>query len=444
MTVTVTHDGLVGSPFYMVNAAQEEYNGVYTMGANTVNGTIANVVFPGSTTSPATGTPVIYMPHKSTSADFLAYCVGLAGGALTRGLPLGWPGKVSSFIRNKMSLIYQDSPDICLIVAGVNDVATYVTGPTLITSTVNTAYANIIAMADDLIVKGVLPVICTITPIDNTRPGWNVSQQHAILKLNKLLREYCAGKRSVLLCDVYAVLVDPTSTTGNTKLNHTSDGLHWSGLGAWAVATELYNVLNARGLVSARPKILPMSTAESYGINSACLQINDNPLGTAQVGVVTAPATGTAWTGWTLSVLGTAAVAGSSPARADGFGTDQSIAITSQADNDGALFTGTNIAGRLVAGQKIFGVMEVSTAAVTALKELRFRLSIVAGGVPANCEAGYPSASIFMVGDKTYLLVTPVMYIPATANVQPIFSAKFNGSGGATIKVGRVGIYILG
>lgn len=445
MTVTVnSHLGLAGFPIIVASATQDEYNGVHSMGSGTTATVINNISFPGSVTSPATGTPVVYMPHVSADTDWLGMCSWLTGGTISRGLPLGFPGKTTSYVASKLAWVYSDDPDICVVMAGVNDMR-QITGAGDIGTYVNAAYANVMSMAAALKANGILPIICTITPISNTVSGWSVSQQHGVLRLNKLLREHCANTRDMVLCDMYAATVSPVSTTGNWKTSYASDGLHPTGLGAYAMASELYSTLIALGIVARNPKLLPTSTAEDYGTNAACLQICDNPLGVNQAGTATAPATGTVWTGWTLARAGVAStVTGTVPARSDGFGYNQTVEVVSTADGDGFTLTGTNFSGRVTTGQRIFAIAEITVASATALKQLSLHCNIVAGGVAANMLAGRSSSAVLDNTNKTYTIITPIVAAPGAMNVQPIITAKFSGAGGALISVGRMAIFIVG
>jgi hypothetical protein len=453
ITTTSSHYGLPNAQFYLSGATQDEYNDLFTMGL-TSDGyhTVANVPFAGSTTSPATttGTIDMYLPYQSSDNDWLNWASQLSGGAFVRGIPMGFPGKTASYIQGKLGVVLKDLPNAIAELSGANDLKTLVVGDSAatVTARANAIFATRKATWNLIIANGRVPIAMTNFPTRTGYTGWNINWNNCVLRINKLIREYCLSNRNIILCDAHKVLVDPTDVSGQYLAAVTSDGLHLNGNGAYLVGLELYNTLVAAGLNPRSPKCLPDSALESYTLSNVSLQLNDNPLGTGTAGTVTAPATGTAITGWTLTATGTtpATVAGSTPARSDGFGNDQQIIITPTANTDGATLTGTNYTGKVNAGDILQGMCEITISGAAALKNVEFQLNTVSGGKSGLIASGRAVNNTLNQGDKTYTIITPaVMMPPAGSNVQPVIKFVFSGAQAAcTVKIGRCAIWKIG
>jgi hypothetical protein len=264
------------------------------------------------------------------------------------------------------------------------------------------------------------------------------------MRLNKLIREYAHTRRGIVLADFYAVCVDPLSATSNYKSGYTDDGLHLSAAGAYAAGLELYNALNTAGLVPRGPIEEAYSIDESYGTDSDCKQLIDNPLLTLDAGTATSPATGTVATEWTLARVGTpTSVTGSLVERSDGFGNNQRVICEADAVSEGWTLTSTNYSGRIPAGSTIWGSVRVTADDTTKLQRLYMHLAVTSGG-----ELGYPSAR--RVGSATVhrndetRLVTPKITLSAAANVYMVINCYHNAANTVTVDVGRPNIWIDG
>jgi hypothetical protein len=118
--------------------------------------------------------------------------------------------------------------DHCVVLLGPNDASQGVT--------IAASAAAFTTIFQSLISAGIKPVICTVPPNDTT----GVSGHNAINKLNWWLRDY-AAKNGLPLADIHAVLVNPT--TGNFAANMSTDGVHFTHLGAKTAGQVIANAV---------------------------------------------------------------------------------------------------------------------------------------------------------------------------------------------------------
>lgn len=432
--VVSNHQLRRGSPFYITGAEQDGYNSVLlTVGSGTTSGTLNNVDFAGTAVSPATGANMsIACPLFGSDKDFIQFAACASGGGFVRGRILGCPGKTAGYIIDHIDWVL-DGPDSAVLeMSGVNDVFGSLTADEI--------FANRKLIWDAILAVGKLPVVSTVLPMNNTVTGWSSAIFQKLLRLNKLVRDYAETADNIILVDGFSALVDPLSATGNNKSNYTIDGKHPSGLGAYYLGLEICRALRVAFGESINNVNLPSSVADSYLIDAASNQLIDYPLGSASGGTVTAPATGAAVTGWTLARAGSATVVGSVDARADGFGSDQTIAITSTANNDGATLTSTYMAGRVSAGDIISAVGEINISGATNLKRLSVSLTAADSGSSESTGIFTQSSAIIPQTDRTFKFRTPETEIFEATAIMLTITATFSGAGGATIKAGRLGI----
>jgi lysophospholipase L1-like esterase len=156
---------------------------------------------------------------------FYQGCI-LSGGRIR---PIGNAGVSGNTTAQMLARIDADvialAPDLCVVLAGTNDVGTAVATATSI--------ANITAMVDRLQSAGIRPVLCTIPPRDD---GFLT----AIAALNAAVKE-TAARRGLTLLDFHAALVD--STDGGYVSTYTSDGVHPIRAGYKAMAALMNTVL---------------------------------------------------------------------------------------------------------------------------------------------------------------------------------------------------------
>lgn len=185
-------------------------------GLSDVFGTGAVVGAGYSFTSPLVGF------EQAGSGSWLTHACALSGGRLLLVHNAGvgsdnTTGMVSRFATDVAAF----RPSIVFIMGGHNDSSS---GPTATTRT------NIDTLVGKVRAIGAMPVLCTLYPENNA------TYQKNIRTHNAWLRMYAAA--NALLClDLYAAVVDVTSTTGNWTASYTSDGTHANVAGA-AVAGQ--------------------------------------------------------------------------------------------------------------------------------------------------------------------------------------------------------------
>lgn len=435
------HGGTSGMPFSLVDLDQDEYEGIWQMGAGTTSTVINNVVFPGSATAEATGVSgcTCQKLFQSSDRDWLGMACALSGGALTRGLPIGFGGKTAEVVASRLHWLESDN-DAVVVLCGANNVRAITTGGDWVTAG-DSLFATLRGMWLALLAQGKTPIVCTLTPQSNTVSAWVSEHGQMILYVNKLIRQWCKANPKALFCDFYRVCVDPLSTTGNWKAGLSDDGLHQAA-GCYEMGVELNSVLAAAGVQRFSP--LPQSVLDSFGTNALNMQYIDNPLGSASGGTIGAgvDAGSAVWSGWTLSATGSATVVGSCPARADGFGYDQVITVTNTVNNDAVTFTKTSaISSRLKVGDQVRMVAEVSLSGATALKRSEMQMAVTIGGVTAGVAFSRQSSSSISQADRTMTYATPEVTVTEAGNITPVFYLGFSGVGAAVVKIGRIAVY---
>jgi lysophospholipase L1-like esterase len=113
-----------------------------------------------------------------------------------------------------------EGADVCFVLGGTNDLANAVAQATI--------RANLLAIANELRDRGITPVFLTVPPND-THP--TEMSTH-----NEWLRRWCPT-HNIPLIDIYPGLVDPTN--GHFASGMTSDGVHFSNLGARTAAAPV-------------------------------------------------------------------------------------------------------------------------------------------------------------------------------------------------------------
>lgn len=325
------------------------------------------------------------------------------------------------------------TPDICLVHSGVNDVINDVPYAT--------TTANYVAIWNRLISLGIRPVVMTCSPLGSAYVSYTTARGVALHNLNRFIKDYAAQNKTITVVDSCAAVIDSTSTTGNwiaTPANST-DFIHPNNLGAFKIARAVADVLS--GIIPPSTP-LPIAFNDNYGTDSTSFELNDNALMQGTGGTVTAPASGTAPTGYTVSRSGTATVVASIVERADGNGNNVRIAMTPAASLDLGQIVRSSLSSRVSAGKTYVMSANVQGASINAsLRYLEFRLSITMDGYSFTINGNSDGGTDGWSSDFDMVLETAPFTIPTGSTVtsfQPSIQFVGNGAGGTmTLDIGE-------
>jgi lysophospholipase L1-like esterase len=126
----------------------------------------------------------------------------------------GVGGDTTGGIINRLSDIYELSPELCFIMVGINDFE--------IGFSVSKTFMNYTEILKKLKNKGITPIIQSTLYVSETSPNWSLIN-NKVDDLNKMLKEY-ALKEGMMFLDVNSEL----SRGGALDSIYTYDGVHLS------------------------------------------------------------------------------------------------------------------------------------------------------------------------------------------------------------------------
>lgn len=115
---------------------------------------------------------------------------------------------------------------------------------------VATTFANIKTIVQAILASGAIPILFTIPPYSNS--VLTDAQRSAQTQLNQLILTYPYVFRNVLAFDLFAELINPTSTTNAYKTNFTYDNIHPSWRGTYAASINLATWLQSSAGIQPR------------------------------------------------------------------------------------------------------------------------------------------------------------------------------------------------
>lgn len=277
---------------------------------------------------------------------------------------------------------------------------------------------------------------CTQPTMNAAFGSYSVAIQGTLFAVNEWLREYVAttyARYGVTVVDLAAVAVAPASATGDYKSNYTQDGLHPRNLGAYFMGKELARVWN---LFIPEANRLLSSAADSYSYSSLIRQGQTNGLMTASGGGVA--------TGLTLATIVGASSVNTVDARSDGFGNDQTMTITSTANNDGYRLESTTVhANGFASGDVIQAECEITVSSITNYRGEFLQLIGNASVANRGGYNGFVDTTNDAALTEGYTVVRrtpPITLSGSPTSVRIRIDTNFSGVGGATVKVGRFSI----
>lgn len=149
-------------------------------------------------------------------------------------LNFGVTGQITAQILARVGDVIEQSPDICIVMGGTNDVSSGVTA--------SAAYANIEAIWSALTGAGILVVAGTVLP--RSDPSLSADESKVLQQLNGLIRLNAAKFTDVYLWDAFIDLADTTSTVSGCVSAYFSDLLHPNREGAYWLGKSLAAVFN--------------------------------------------------------------------------------------------------------------------------------------------------------------------------------------------------------
>jgi hypothetical protein len=222
---------------------------------------------------------------------------------------------------------------------GTNDIAAGVSNSTIL--------SNIQSACSQVINAGAIVLLSTLLPRSDGVITTAMKKQ--ILALNGLIRKYAMNTVGIVLIDSYQYTADPLSGSYTWKnLAYTQDGIHLTGFGAFNTITQaIYDQLNTKISRTKKPLIshyLDNYIDDSSSQNLFYDPLIQNTLSSSRTGFTGASGVGNPVYHYFMGPnrqSGTPSASVDTVARADGFGNNQRVTITSTALNDIILLGGS-------------------------------------------------------------------------------------------------------
>lgn len=366
---------------------------------------------------------------------YYAWAQGLLGAPFRLVVNAGVSGNRTDQMLARITDVTSYSPDWVFVQGGINDITYGTTAAQII--------ANLKSICIQLANKGIQVVLLTVAP--NTQVAGNSTKVQTI---NQGLREWVngGGAKGVILVDTYSAMVNPTVTTGALASGMSDDSLHPSAKGARAMGQAIANALQY--LLPSR-NFLPSSNGESYGVDSTSRQILDNPLLSSGGGSPTGTgASGTLPTSWLGSTGGSGATSAvfSTPARSDGFGNDAQIVVSGAAANSSVNVRQSGFGARMAIGDTVYVCGQVTISGAADIKNINIGATVTIDGttyqintLEASGTTNFDQSNVTLTLRSNEFTLTGASITAATFVASVTFGTS--GTGAATIKFGRMGMY---
>jgi acyl-CoA thioesterase I len=311
-------------------------------------------------------------------------------------------------------------------------------------------FANLQAIYVKLRDAGIRIVAHTILPLETGHAYYSTANNQKIVSINHMIRQECLCMPNMVLCDSYAAVVDPVSSTGQPKTGYLqADHIHPSARGAEAIGTAFANAVAA--FIPA-VNTLVASASDNKGANSS----NTNywlwlPY-TPSTGSVAGGATGTPPGGFRVTIsTGSPTVVASSVARTvatdgDAIGYNCRVVFTSAAANNKVTIDCANGSGwtsGMSVGKAYYFELSVNVTGVSGsnLSAFYAGLTFVVDGVNYPVYAMQPSGTSYPQNDFQGVLQTVPFFLTGTSATNMVISIVAVASAAGTpvtIDVGRV------
>lgn len=373
---------------------------------------------------------------KMSNIGYFTYANGKLGAALRLVRNCGFSTRETSFIKDKAQDAIDSGAAWCIVMAGTNDVIAATASATTIDN-LKSIYAALNA-------SGMRIVACTIPPFGAGYAS-QATANPLLITVNEWIRQYVASQDGMILADVHAAVVSPTSATGDAKTNALqSDDIHWNPYGAYLAGVAIADAM--RPHIQARA-VLTASASDTYDVDATNPNIWPNaPFDATATGASAGGITGDVAAGWEVIESGGGTGTASIAARSDGYGYDQVCVFDPSANADFLNFAEqTSLHARVVAGERYVLRAHVVLTGVVAsqMSNLRNRIQCVIGGtthILGSCIENTITAAASTNTDLDLVLESPVFTIPpgTITAFQVDWFATFTGNGTAlTMAVGR-------
>lgn len=301
--------------------------------------------------------------------------------------------------------------------------------------------ANVVAMI--LKAKQAGKIVVVVDCLPWLTAATDTARLNAV-RYNRLLNEYCLSN-NIRIARLSTATTDFTNALVHYPLANmtVADGIHPSVKSDRILATLIYNTLS--GIV---PVIdtLASSKQDNFTADPLSKQLLPNAFWAATGGTVTAPVTGTAPSGWTVSKSAGATVAASAPARADGLGYDLQMEVIAASASDYGQAISANITTGFAVGDTLRLSCELSVSNLSGSNLKGVLIYIYNNGGPTQyCYASIPQAALtaeLITADYTTTIVSTDWVVPAGVTTLVIYIKTISLAAGTavTVKVGRMSL----
>jgi len=446
--VAASHQLYDSQTVRVVSADESEYNGFKTVtwvNANTF-------IYPINSDAPASATGASFQRFdKLTDLGWFS----LANAKLRSWFNvLNYAArggrKTAEMLSSLSTEVLDYEPSWCAVLGGINDLTAG--------ETVASVTANLQSIYEALAARNINVIAMTILPLESGHSSYSTALQEKIMEVNAWIKKQCFDN-SYLFVDSFSAVVDPLSATAQPVSGMLkSDHIHPGEKGALAIANKLADTLSP--LLPAIDTLVS-SAADTYGTNSANENVCDNGVFSGSGGATSGTGvSGIVATSWTVkNAVGTPTSVASVDARtvsADGdtIGNNQVVTITGAASGNAVYIQSASMHSRLATGQRMYAEGHVQVSGLVAVSEISFKISIAANNgtiVAYGVCNHHPGTHTFPQDDCSYKFRTPIIQMPdptkfgtgspgTIANAYIIAMVKFNGSGEAVVKLGRVSL----
>lgn len=339
-------------------------------------------------------TPVTVPYHHSQG--FFTWANIALGGRLTLTRQAGVAGNTSAQVLARITDItgLAVMPGYCVVMAGTNDMLNGVASATTI--------ANLTAIHDALIAKGITVVACTMPYVWSATSAYLLAQA----EVNDWIRDQ-ATKPGIIVCD-WAGRFANDNGDGTPKTGYTTDGVHPTPVGAAILGRQLADAIRFR--VAGSPLGLASTNIEPTNALANGLMIGTS--GTLNTG-----AAGSFATSWIAGrTAGTGTITGSKVARVDGMpGSWQQLSISGSSGATFLMYQDVSPAG-IAPGHKYIAEMEFEGFVPTDIKKFTLTLAQVgAGGAGGYALAEASGATLVYPSEiPAGVMRTPVVTLNGT------------------------------
>ncbi len=452
VTVTLSnHPFMTGQLCLVEQAADGSFNGPWAVTRTGVNTfTIPSAGTPNATT----GAAVVRCPYQQADNGWLTFAKILLGNRMAVLYNAGIGGNTTTqmLARIQRDVLLKGAYWVSEM-SGINDIASFGATAAQVFANKQAIWSQLIAAGSSVIAHTTLPLEYGYSGLANSViDGYNES----VRQLNAMIRRAASsGTKGIVLCDSYAAVVDPNSTTGQPLAGMmSSDHIHPAPKGCLAVARAFAAVVAPlMPLTNTLPSSAADNRASSAGNANLWRSLPTNTAG----GTVSAPVTGTAADQFRVASSGNAGrtcvasvVARTVANDGDAIGYNQQMTCTAAAAGDSFTITqsASGWASTVAVGKAYYleFSLKVSGVAGSNLRSLLISVTYVVDGVNYNAYILQPTNGTYPTEDFAGVVQTVPFILngAAATNISINVVATCSGAGSAfNVGVGRVDVMEL-